>query len=155
MHKYTKQQEKHVQCGTNPTQPRAQSIERWADGEQANNQLFSLSCLGRTRQGKSNDCATGQFLSPPLPPWMRPEACAPAVGHHATTWCPRAETAHSVNGQESPHNLSLTGQPTASAQLLEVSCSLSAAWQEWPGLVGDLAGGKATAMSAAPTTNVR
>ena len=68
---------------------------------------------------------------------------------------PGVETAHPVNGRESPLNLVSLVKSTASAQLLEASCSLSAAWQEQPGLAGDLAGGKAPAMSAAPTTNVK
>ena len=68
---------------------------------------------------------------------------------------PGVETAHLVNGQESPHYLVPPVKSTASAQLLEVSCSLSAARQEQPGLAGDLVGGKAPAMSAPPTTNVK
>ena len=40
---------------------------------------------------------------------------------------PDVETAHLVNGQESPLNLVSLVKSTASAQLLEASCSLSAA----------------------------
>ena len=56
---------------------------------------------------------------------------------------PGVETAHLVNGRESPLNLVSLVKALASAQLLEASCSLSAAQWEQPGLAGDLAGGKA------------
>ena len=113
---------------------RTQPLERRTKGEQANNKHFSL-FLSRTNQTrKTQRLRDWLVLKPASPSLDAASTNAPAVGHHATTWRPRVETAHLVNGRKSPHNLSPPSQPTASAQQLKASCSLSAARQEQPGL---------------------
>ena len=68
---------------------------------------------------------------------MRPGASVPATGHHVTTWRPRRGDGPSSEWPRISTQPSLTGQALASAQLLEASCSLSAAQQqEQPGLAG-------------------